>query len=89
MQNDINMPAFYVPVSIQLEELAMYIAQECSTEDIRKFVECLCDEAQELEIDEAILADRFRKVSEFYGPNADEGYEELDMQELCKRYPVI
>lgn len=78
-----------VPVEMDLEELAAYIAQGCSTEDIRMFVEYLCFQAQELEVDEAILADRFRKVSEFYGPDADEGYEELDMQELCKRYPAI
>lgn len=80
---------FRMPVIIDVEELAEYMAENWNTSDIRYFVEQLCFHAQGLEIDEAILADRFRKVSEFYGPDQDEGYEELDMQELCKRYPAI
>lgn len=83
------MSTFEVSAPVQLEHFAACMAIECTIEDIRKFVEDLCYLCQELEVDEAILADRFRKVSEFYGPDADEGYEELDMQELCKRYPAI
>lgn len=75
---------------IDSESIAMEIATNWTTEDIRKFIDKICNECQMLELDEALLVDRFREVSKHYNGNYDGAYEEkLDIQELLEQYPEL
>lgn len=48
--------------SINLEDLACNIAQEMSVEEVRRFIDMICDEFQEYELDAGIYSDRVRDM---------------------------